>query len=371
MRRLLTLGWVGLAANLAAAQSGEVRAIRTTSYVHPVGDVREGTLIVFAEGVIRQVGGEPPAGVPVDEFDGVLSPGLIDAVAQLTAVGQLAELSTPADAELRATAAFDAFSEHLGRAARAGVTTFCLAADDSHVVGGRAAICQTGGPDGKPTVLKADGPYKLSLSPAAYLPDREPTSRSGALQMLRSQLDGGLAKKIAGPKNVALFSAPTGADVASALGFVKQHALPLSIVHNDDAADVASMCKSFSGHVSVIAGPYDFGSSRREMAAAGIFEKAGVGVALAGGLPYRGPESLRTTACLAARNGMSLGMARKAITSSAADAIGMADTLGSIEKGKRADLVVFSGDPLDLRSKVLAVYIGGRRVPLPVAEANR
>jgi imidazolonepropionase-like amidohydrolase len=57
-----------------------------------------------------------------------------------------------------------------------------------------------------------------------------------------------------------------------------------------------------------------------------------------------------------------LPAARRAITISPARALSVADQVGAIEAGKRADLVVFSGDPLDMRSRVLVVFTGGKQV---------
>jgi imidazolonepropionase-like amidohydrolase len=54
-----------------------------------------------------------------------------------------------------------------------------------------------------------------------------------------------------------------------------------------------------------------------------------------------------------------------ATTRSAAELIGVEDELGSIEPGKRADLVVVDGDPFDyadLGDRVRAVYQDGRLV---------
>lgn len=54
--------------------------------------------------------------------------------------------------------------------------------------------------------------------------------------------------------------------------------------------------------------------------------------------------------------------ARRAITSVAAKAAGVASRVGTIEPGRDADLVVFSDDPLRLDARVLAVYVDGVRV---------
>ena len=42
--------------------------------------------------------------------------------------------------------------------------------------------------------------------------------------------------------------------------------------------------------------------------------------------------------------------------------IGVADRLGSLTVGKDADLVIWSGDPLDVMSRAEVAYIGGREI---------
>lgn len=59
------------------------------------------------------------------------------------------------------------------------------------------------------------------------------------------------------------------------------------------------------------------------------------------------------------RNGVPRRVALKAITLHPAEMLGLGDQLGSIEVGKIANLVVFSGDPLDFGSWVEHVYVNG------------
>lgn len=73
---------------------------------------------------------------------------------------------------------------------------------------------------------------------------------------------------------------------------------------------------------------------------------------------------------LMAANGMSPADVLVATTSSASALMGLGDELGTIEPGKRADLVVVEGDPYDfagLESRIEAVYQDGRSVQ-PAAE---
>ena len=51
--------------------------------------------------------------------------------------------------------------------------------------------------------------------------------------------------------------------------------------------------------------------------------------------------------------------ALRAITIVPAEIAGIADRVGSIKTGKDADLVVFSGDPLEYRSTITAVFADG------------
>ena len=62
--------------------------------------------------------------------------------------------------------------------------------------------------------------------------------------------------------------------------------------------------------------------------------------------------------------GLSWGEALAAITSGPAEAIGMGGDFGSLAPGRRADVVIWSGDPLDPRSAAEAVFIDGVEQPL-------
>jgi imidazolonepropionase-like amidohydrolase len=68
---------------------------------------------------------------------------------------------------------------------------------------------------------------------------------------------------------------------------------------------------------------------------------------------------------LMAKGGMSPAAVLAATTSSAAELMGVAEELGTLEVGKRADVVVVDGDPYgfdDLAERIESVYQDGRRV---------
>jgi len=62
--------------------------------------------------------------------------------------------------------------------------------------------------------------------------------------------------------------------------------------------------------------------------------------------------------------GLSWGEALAAITSGPAQAIGLGSEIGSLAPGRRGDVVIWSGDPLDPRSSAEAVFIDGVEQPL-------
>lgn len=358
---------------LSATAPGQesTRAIRGAAHVAPDGSIQKGGLVVVREGTIEQIGGDVPAGVPIDEFErAVVCPGLIDVLGSLSAVGNQTEVRETVQPGLRGIDALNRFHPHLRSALNAGVTAFALAPDDQNVISGRYAVCLTESVlRDSPRTITESGPLKLSLSPAAFVADREPTSRSGAIAALRAALRGAseakpppagpLAEFVAG-KIGGVAIAPEAADALSFLQLAAEYKLRLAIAHTHDAREIGA--ELARGGVRVIAGPLDFDSSPRDASAPAIYEAAEVSVAIGGGLPFHSADGLRIGAAVAARNGFSSNAARRSITAAAADVLGVADKIGSIQKGRRGDLVVFSADPLDLRSRVLAVYSGGRRV---------
>lgn len=97
-----------------------------------------------------------------------------------------------------------------------------------------------------------------------------------------------------------------------------------------------------------------------------ILRGAGVEVIIAQGDPG-GERNLRYAAGNAVRNGMSWDDALKAITQAPAVAFRLAD-YGTLEPGKTANVVIWSGDPLDFSSVAEKVYIKGRETSLQTRE---
>ena len=73
-------------------------------------------------------------------------------------------------------------------------------------------------------------------------------------------------------------------------------------------------------------------------------------------LPYHAAQSVAW--------GLPRDEALKALTINAAEILGVADRIGSIEPGKIANLFIAKGDPLEVRTPITHVIIAGRDVPL-------
>ncbi len=95
----------------------------------------------------------------------------------------------------------------------------------------------------------------------------------------------------------------------------------------------------------------------------GIMQQAGIKVALRTN-DTENSRNLPYNAGFAAAHGMGREEALKAITINAAEIMGIADQLGSIEPGKRANLFVATGDPFETSTQILDVFIDGYQIPM-------
>jgi imidazolonepropionase-like amidohydrolase len=98
------------------------------------------------------------------------------------------------------------------------------------------------------------------------------------------------------------------------------------------------------------------------LATGAVLEKAGVPCAFHTDDPVTDSRLFLRTAALGVRAGMSRPKALEALTLAGAKMLGLEQRIGTLEPGKDADLVVLSGDPLSLRTKVLQTWVEGRKV---------
>jgi len=90
--------------------------------------------------------------------------------------------------------------------------------------------------------------------------------------------------------------------------------------------------------------------------------EAGVRFAFTGGNDATNVRLLPYQASQAVAWGLPRDRAIRALTIDAASILGVAERVGSLEPGKLANLFVARGDPLEVRTEIVEVVIGGRRV---------
>jgi imidazolonepropionase-like amidohydrolase len=369
-----------IAAGPAMAQSLAVRADTLITVSGP--PIKNGVVIV-RNGKITEVGAglSIPSGMTVLHA-AVVMPGLVDPHSYL---GCQNETDEPVDAvtpDSRACDAFDPQSPLLRAAIAAGITTTCLMPGNGNVVGGQAAVVRLGL---KPQVLKGYAAQKFSISQDAASPQRNPTSRAGVVSIARAALSGArnnvpatssrqisllvgefptsLSERSAALKPVLsgavpiFIHAPQPSDAQSALQIADEFHLHPVLLHTERGDRVVDLLKSHG--TAVILGPLKFEDKDPVLKNPGELAKAGIKVAFCSDAPNNSPASLRMTARLAVQYGMSPEAAIRALTLNGAQMIGIGARTGSIERGKDADLLLLSGDPLDLTSRVQAVISGG------------
>jgi len=94
-------------------------------------------------------------------------------------------------------------------------------------------------------------------------------------------------------------------------------------------------------------------------ATAGILEQAGVPVSLISDHPFFPIQHMSVALALAHAAGMTAAGALRAYTLDAAENMGVADRVGSLEAGKDADFTIWDGCPFSIRSHILETYVNG------------
>ncbi len=100
----------------------------------------------------------------------------------------------------------------------------------------------------------------------------------------------------------------------------------------------------------------------RSLASPGALAAAGVTIAITTDHPVVPIHFLVYQAALAVKEGLDPATALRAITLHPARIMGVDERIGSLAAGKDADLCIWSGDPLDVMSRVEQAWIDGRRV---------
>ncbi len=273
-----------------------------------------------------------------------------------------------------------------------GVTTAMITPGSSNIFGGLCTAIKTYGRTIDEMILKEEVGLKAALGENpkrdyGVKQNRSPKTRMGIAAIMREELykalDYGKEKKqnlkenkhfnknlkyesilkVLEKKIPLKIHAHRADDIITALRIQKEFDIDITIEHGTEGHLIAEELSR--AKVPVLVGPTLGERTKNELknktfATPGILTKAGVKVAIISDHGVIPAQYLPLYAGLSVREGMDEVEALKAITINPAQILGIDDRVGSIEEGKDADLVIYSGSPFDVRSKVEVVLIDGK-----------
>ena len=399
-RPLARLARAGLAAGLLAALAvpgfAQDLLVRNAT-VHTAG--AQGTLqgadVLVQGGVIRAVGTglAVPAGASVVEANGrPLTPALFGGITDIgleevsgeapTVDGELKLDGQPVRPEFDVTLAYNPASVLVPVARVEGIGFTLLAADNGHsFVAGQGGVIRLDG--------SADpvGPKALFIRLGASAADLSGKSRA-AQWMLLDQMVAEARGRVpadsphalltpAGRAVLARFLAGEGrivvkvdraADIRQLLRWAAREKVKIAIAGGAEAWQLAPQLAQarVPVFVDVLANlPGNFDQIGATMRNAALLQAAGVEVGFTqAGDASHNARKVRQLAGNAVANGLPWEAGLAGLTRVPAQAFGVDDRFGTIAVGKSADLVLWSGDPLDVINTAEQVWLGGRAMPM-------
>ncbi|HHV76448.1 MAG TPA: amidohydrolase [Syntrophothermus lipocalidus] len=338
---------------------------------------------------------EIPAGCEVIEAaDKHVCPGLIDAHCHLGLEEEvyrvegddLNETTDPLTPYLMALDGINFWDIGFTDAVRAGVTTVLVLPGSANVIGGQAALLKTWGPRPLDMVYRSSWGLKAALgeNPKRVYgsQNKAPRTRMASAAMLREAFYVA-AKSLDQPKDLKakdeFEQMPLGKvlqrkmplyihvhradDILTALRLKDEFGIDMVIQHGTEAFMVADELAARG--VKVALGPLLVNRAKVELKEVSFrnarrLHEAGVEFCFITDHPVIPIQYLSVCAGLAVREGLDEEVAMAAITSRAAVILGMQDEIGTIEEGKKADIVIFSHHPLEIKARAEAVLVGGR-----------
>ena len=364
LRRLALLAALPLALCApCAAQDLVVRGGQVV--VNANKGAHKGGLLVIREGKVIASG--PKAKVPegaevLDRSRAWIVPGFVDARAHIGLEGDIDERSRPFADDIDMAGRVNKGHKDYRRHLAAGITTLLLCPGDQALMSGAAVpVKSTGETLGEARVAK------LSLTSAAAAAG-PPTSQSGRLALLRARLreahkaeGGGPFEAFASGDIPGLVSVRNFASVQAVERMAAKFGLRVIYDLQTPLRGDALEGLDLEGLTFALR-PSTLAASRAQRSEAGLLDAAHATVIFTSQAPFAPAEGMRLAASQAARAGLPGRDALAGLTSAPAKALGLQGRVGTLVPGADGDFVVFSGPPLDLRSRVLEVYVAGKRV---------
>lgn len=296
------------------------------------------------------------------------------------------EETMPVTATLRAIDAVNPMDPAFHDAIEAGITSVMTGPGSANVVGGQFVFIKTQGRCMDNMIIKEPAAMKVAFgeNPKTTYGDKDqfPATRMGTAALLRKTLYEAVqykADKENGRLDQTDFEmepwipvlnreiplkahAHRADDILTAIRIAKEFQVDITIDHGTDGHLIADEIKE-SGF-PVIVGTDLTSRSKLEVQNMNfktnkILYEAGVLIAITTDHPVALIQYLPLCAGLAVKHGLPMEEGLKAITINAARICGVSDRVGSLKKGKDADIAVFSGNPLEVFTKTLYTIIDG------------
>lgn len=370
-------------------------AIQGSRIITMEGGVIEGGIILVEGQFIQAVGEnlEIPTGATVVDAQGkYILPGLIDAHTHIGLDEEIYriegddvnETSDPITPQLQAVDGINFMDLAFADALRGGVTRTMCMPGSANILGGQAVFLKTLALN--PAAMICRNPWGLKAAlgenpKRVYGAQKKaPKTRMANASLLREALfnargcmDKPDLKANELYRNEAIFKVLRGEmplllhvhradDILTALRIKDEFGIEMQLQHGTEAALVAD--ELVKRDVPVALGPLFSNRAKVEMKEvsfrnAALLAERGVRFCFITDHPVIPIEHLRVCAALAVREGLAEEAALASITSTPAEMLKLDHELGTITPGKRADLAVYSGHPLDFRSRVERVMVDG------------
>ena len=377
---------------LTATAAAETIAItNATVYQRPDRKLANATVII-RDGKIADVGNVPaPAGAKVIDGKGkVVTAGLIETSTLLGLIeidlepsgndGRFGTAPTEIHAAFRTPDAYDARSVAIPVARTGGVTS-AITGPVGGLVAGQAAWVSLA--DAGPTTLKFPSAMNAALGRAsvavgsrgqaieklrelfddvdAYRKNRGGFDRNQSRKLAANRLDLEALIPVLEGRVLLVIRADSDVDIRAALALALERKLRIAIAGGIEAWRLAK--ELAAAKVGVLLDPTDnlpgdLASSDVRDDNAAVLAAAGVPVAISTLGNASAARTLRHLAGVAVASGLPWEKGLAAITSVPAQIYGSRDR-GTLDKGSAADVVIWSGDPLELSTRVEHVIIGG------------
>jgi len=388
-----TLAALLLMTTAASAQDLLVRGA-TVATASARGNVEDADVLVQG-GIIRAVGRglSAPAGVPVVEGKGrMLTPALFGGITEIGIEEVSGESSTvdsalkigeqPLRPEFDVTLAYNPASVLIPVARLDGIGFTALgAATGGGFVAGQGGVVRF---DGSADPI---GPRALFLRLGAAASELTGQSRAAQWMLLQQMVDEARGQVAAdsphalltpaGRRTLARYLSGQGrivvevdraADIRQLLRWAAREKVKIAVAGGAEAWQLAPELAAARVPVFVDALgnlPTTFDQIGATLENAARLQRAGVPVAFAQrDDASHNARKMRQLAGNAVANGLPWADGLAGLTRVPAEVLGVADQIGSIEPGKRADLVLWEGDPLDVAHYAEQVWLGGRAMPM-------